>query len=121
LSGLLLSFLLIPEEDLYLPFPLLWGQVFLFILWLGWLFLVRNTLWRLSRVDASSTHFFVTNYWITVRYPWVDLEKTEDKRRLGRRIVNLCLRAPGRFGQKISFLPGDRFEEWKKENPGIFP
>ena len=120
LGGLLLSFVLIPEEDLYLPFPLLWGQLFLLVLWLGWLFLVRSTLWRLKRVDASTTHFFVTNYWTTVRYPWGDLEKTEEKRRLGKRIINLHLRAPGRFGQIISFLPDNRFEEWKKENPGIF-
>ncbi len=121
LSGLLLSFLLIPGEDLYLPFPVLWGRLFVFALWLGWLLLVRRTLWRLKRVDANATHFFVTNYWVTVRYPWTDVEKTEEKIRLGRRIVNLCLRAPGRFGQKISFLPGGRFEEWKKENKGLVP
>lgn len=116
LSGLLLTFLLIPEEELYLPFPLLWGRVFIFALWLGWLLLMRSTLWRLKRVDANSTHFFVTNYWITVRYPWVDVEKTEVKRHLGRRVAHLWLRAPGRFGQKISFLPGDRFEGFRKEN-----
>lgn len=121
LTGLLLTFLLIPGEDLYLPFPILWGRVFILVLWLGWLFWVRSTLWRLKRVDANATHFFVTNYWVTVRYPWVDVEKTEEKRRLGRRIVQLWLRAPGRFGQKISFLPGDRFEEWKKENAGTLP
>lgn len=121
LSGLLLTFLLIPEEDLYLPFPILWGRLSVFGLWLGWLFLVRRTLWRLKRIDAGTTHFFVTNYWTTVRYPWADVEKTEEKKRWGRRIVQIVLRAPGRFGQIISFLPGDRFEDWKKENPDIFP
>ena len=120
LSGLLLTFIFIPEEELYLPFPILWGRLFLLALWLGWLLLMRRTLWRLKRVDASATHFFVTNYWITVRYPWVDVEKVAEKRRLGRRIVNVHLRAPGRFGQKISFLPSGRFDAWKKENPGIF-
>lgn len=121
LSGLLLTFLLIPGEELYLPFPLLWGRLFVFALWLGWLFLMYRTLWRLKRVDANATHFFVTNYWQTVRYPWVDVAKTEDKKRMGRRIINIHLRAAGRFGQVISFLPGSRFEEWKKENTGIFP
>lgn len=120
LSGLLLTFLLIPEEELYLSFPLLWGRLFLFAVWLGWLLLVRRTLWRLKRIDANSTHFFVTNYWITARYPWGDVERVEAKTRMGRRITNLHLRAPGRFGQKISFLPGDRFEEWKTENPEVF-
>lgn len=121
LSGLLLAFLLIPEEDLYLPYPLFWGQAAIGTIWLGWLLLVRRTIWRLKRVDASPTHFFVTNYWTTVRYPWGDVEKTEEKKRFGRRIVNIVLRAPGHFGQKISFLPGDRFEAWKAENPGKFP
>lgn len=119
LSGLLLTFLLIPEEELYLPFPLLWGRVFVFAVWLAWILLMRRTLWRLKRIDADATHFFVTNYWITVRYPWTDVEKTEISKRLGRRIASIYLKAPGRFGQKISFLPGDRFEAWKQEN-GIF-
>ncbi len=121
LGGLLLTFLLIPEEELYLPFPLLWGRVFLLAVWIGWLLLMHRTLWRLKRVDADATHFFVTNYWTTLRYPWNDVEKSEEKRHLGRRIVSLWLCAPGRFGQKISFLPGDRFEEWKLENEGVLP
>ncbi|MFN0034026.1 MAG: hypothetical protein ACKVUS_03100, partial [Saprospiraceae bacterium] len=120
LSGLLLAFLLIPEEELYLSFPLLWGRLVLFSLWLGWLFLVRRTLWRLTRVDADATHFFVTNYWTTARYAWADVERVEEKTRLGRRIVQLWLRAPGHFGQKISFLPSGRFEEWKQENGILF-
>lgn len=120
-TGLLLTFFLIPGEDLYLPFPILWGRVFILTVWLGWLLWVRSTLWRLKRVDANATHFFVTNYWVTVRYPWTDVEKVEEKKRLGRRIVNLHLRAPGRFGQILSFLPGNRLEEWKMENPGAFP
>jgi hypothetical protein len=121
LSGLLLTFVLIPEEELYLPFPILWGRLFLLTLWLGWLLLARKTLWRLKRVDASATHFFVTNYWLTVRYPWSDVEKLEEKRHLGRRIIHLHLRAPGRFGQKISFLPDGRFEAWEKENEAVLP
>ena len=120
LGGLLLTFLLIPEEDLYLSFPLLWAQGFTLILWLGWLFLMSRTLWRLKRVDANATHFFVTNYWTTVRYPWTDLEKMEEKTRLGRRIINLHLKAPGRFGQIISFLPSGRLVEWRKEHAGSF-
>lgn len=121
LSGLLLTFVLIPEEELYLPFPALWGRVAVFVLWLGWILLMRSTLWRLKRVDASATHFYVTNYWTTVRYPWVDVEKTSSTRHLGRRIVSIWLRAPGHFGQKISFLPGDRLEEWVAENPQTLP
>jgi len=59
-------------------------------------------------------HIYVSDYWTTVRYPWTDVETIEEKRRLGRRIVNFVLRAPGRFGQVISFLPGSTFDEWMK-------
>lgn len=116
LSGLLLTFLLIPEEDLYLSFPIIWGRVTIFTIWVGWFLLVRSTIWRLKRVDANATHLFVTNYWTTVRYPWSDVERIEEKRHLGRRLIHLHLRAAGRFGKKISFLPGSHFEEWKREN-----
>jgi hypothetical protein len=116
LSGLLLTFWLIEEETLYLPYPALWPRLLLLAVWLGWLFFVSRTLWRLKRVDADDTHLYVTNYWHTVRYPWGDVERIEEKRRLGRRVVNFWLRAPGRFGQVISFLPSSFFDEWMKEN-----
>lgn len=121
LSGFLLTFWLIPEDELYLSFPILWARVGVLVLWLGWIWFVRRTLWRLRRVDASATHFYVTNYWTTVRYPWSDLEKWESGKRLGRRVVSFWLRAPGRFGRKISFLPSDRFEEWGDEHEGVLP
>jgi hypothetical protein len=116
LSGLLLTFLLIPEEELYLPFPLVWGRAVLAAVWLGWLAFVRRTLWRLRRVDADGTHLYVTDYWTTLRYPWADVEKITESRRLGRRIAHVWLKAPGRFGRQISFLPGGRFDEWRAEN-----
>jgi len=120
LSGFLLAFWLIPGEELYLSFPILWARIGMLVVWIGWIVFARRTLWRLKRVDASATHFFVTNYWTTVRYPWSDVERMQTGKRLGRRIVSLWLRAPGRFGQKISFLPGDRFEEWGREHEGTF-
>lgn len=122
LSGFLLTFLLIPEEELYLPFPMLWARTGIFVFWLLWFFLIRRTLWRLKRVDVNDAYVFVTNYWVTLRYPWSDVESIEEVHRAGRRVVHLQLRAPGRFGSKISFLPNDRFEDWKKaaEAKGLF-
>lgn len=84
------------------------------LFWLGWLFFVRRTIWRLHRVDATDTHIFVTNYWQTASYPWQDVERFEEKKRLGRRIVNLYLKSSGTLGQKISFLPGSQFDEWQR-------
>jgi hypothetical protein len=115
LTGLLLAFWLIEEDELYLSFPAIWARLALLLLWAAWLLLLRRTLWRLKRVDADDTHLYVTNYWTTVRYPWHDVESYEEKKRLGRRVVNFLLRAPGRFGQKISFLPGSDFDLWKKK------
>lgn len=116
LTGLLLTFWLIPGEELYLPFPVLWGRLFVLALWVLWLVWVRSTLWKLKRIDANSTHLFVTNYWLTARYPWSEVESITESRRLGRRISTIKLRAAGRFGQKISFLPSDRLEVWLEES-----
>jgi len=120
LTGLLLAFWLTDEEDLYLPVSVQWPRMVLLFLWLGWLFFVRRTLWRLKRVDADDLHLYVTDYWTTVRYPWQDVVRTEEKKRLGRRVVNFWLKAPGRFGQIISFLPGSTYDEWMKENGQTF-
>lgn len=119
LTGLMLAFLFIDEEDLYLPVPVLWARIAVVLIWIVWVFLISRTIWRLKRVDADDTHIYVTNYWTTVRYPWQDIERYEEKKRLGRRIVNFKLRAPGRFGDVVSFLPGSSFEEWKGRNGAI--
>ncbi|GAB4487468.1 MAG: hypothetical protein OHK0019_02530 [Saprospiraceae bacterium] len=115
ISGFLLAFVLTDEEDFYLPFPVLWIRLFLFFVLAGWVWWIRGTLWRLKRVDADDTHLYVTNYWTTVRYPWQDVARIEEKKRLSRRVVNFWLRAPGRFGQVISFLPSSFFDEWMSE------
>lgn len=114
ICGFLFAFWLIDEDDLYLSFPILWLRLFLLTVLICWLWLISRTLWRLKRVDADDTHIYVTNYWTTVRYPWRDVERVAEKRRWGRRIVNLYLRAPGRFGQVVSFLPSSFFDEWMK-------
>ena len=111
-TGFLLAMLLIPEEELYLPFPALWARLTIFVIWASWIWLMYRTLWRLYRIDADPAHVFVTNYWTTVRYPWSDIEKWTESRHLGRRIAHFHLRSPGRFGQKISFLPASHFNEF---------
>ena len=116
LTGLLLTFWLIPGEGLYLPFPVLWGRLFVLAIWFFWLLLVRQTLWKLKRIDASNSHLYVTNYWLTARYPWSEVESITESKRMGRRISTIKLRGAGRFGQKISFLTNDRLEPWLVEN-----
>ncbi len=110
------AFLLTDVEDMDLPFPAWWARVFMVLVWLGWIYLVWRFLWRLKRVDADATHLYVTNYWTSVRYPWTDVERVEIKRRFGRQMVHLHLRSAGRFGQRISFLPGSSYRTWMKEH-----
>ena len=114
-TALVAALLLTDREDVYLPFPVLWLQVLIALLWLGWCYFVWRILWRLKRVDADDTHLYVTNYWTTVRYPWSEVERVETQRRWGRRIVHVHLRAAGRFGRRISFLPGSSFAGWLQE------
>jgi hypothetical protein len=115
IGGFLLAFWLADEEELYLPFSMLWPRLLLLAAMIGWLWFLQRSFWRLKRVDADDTHIYVTNYWTTVRYPWTEVLRIEEKKRLNRRVVNFWLRAPGRFGQVISFLPGSFFDEWMAE------
>ena len=112
LTGFLAAFVLIPEEELYLSFPAVWARLVIAAIWLLWIFFMYRTLWRLHRIDADGAYVYVTNYWTVARYPWNDVEKFTESRHLGRRIAHLHLRAPGRFGQKISFLPSSNFNTW---------
>jgi hypothetical protein len=116
LMGFSLGIWLTEKEELTVPFiPVDWLRYILLALLAAWLWFVWRTLWRLKRVDGNDTYAFVTNYWITVRYPWTDVEQITATRRFGRRIAHLRLKAPGRFGPTISFLPGRHFDGWMKE------
>jgi hypothetical protein len=106
-----LALLIIPSEDLYLPFPAWWIRLAMVTLLALWLYWVKSTLWRLKRIDASESHVYVTNYWYTVRYPWTDVDQITESRRMGRRLVHIHLKAPGRFGSVVSFLPAGNYDE----------
>ncbi len=112
LSGMLLAFWLIDPDDLYLNYSIWWPRILLGLLWLAWLFFIWKKLFPLKRIDADSSHLFVTNYWITVRYPWTDVAGMQPGKWLGRPAISLQLNAPGRFGRNINFFPGSHFREW---------
>ena len=115
LSGLVLALLLIPGEDLYLPFSAWWGRLVALAAFAGWIYWIKNTIWRLKRVDADASHVYVTNFWHTVRYPWTDVENISESRRAGRRLIHLELKAPGRFGRVVSFLPARHYDELRQQ------
>lgn len=117
MTGLLMAFWLMDTEVLYMDTAtLLMVRGGVAVSWAAWVLFVRKTLWKLRRVDADGQHFYVTDYWTTARYPWEDLDRMEETTRLGRRIVHFYLKGSGRFGSKISFLPGSYFRVWKEEN-----
>ena len=126
-TGLVLSFWLIPADELYMSMKTAWvGRGISALGWFAWLFFLRQTLWRLMRVDADPEHVVVTNYWTTVRYKWQDVESIGQGTILWKRVKILRLKAPGRFGQEMHFLPGTYFEPWmeghvkgKEEGTGI--
>ena len=116
LSGMLLAFWLINPNDLYLPYSIWWPRAVIGVLWLAWLLFVWRTLWPLKRVDADDGHLYITNYWLTVRYPWTDVEQLTEKKWFWRNQVVLRLKAPGRFGQDLYFLPGSAYHQWMEEH-----
>ncbi|MCB0532084.1 MAG: hypothetical protein KDD14_07780 [Saprospiraceae bacterium] len=111
-SGLSLAIWLIDGEDLYLSYSIWWPRLIILLIWIGWLYVVKTRFWPLKRIDADPEHLFVTNYWTTVRYPWTDVAQLKEIPKWHYRLVQLELKAPGRFGQVITFLPGSRFQPW---------
>jgi hypothetical protein len=110
--GLTVAMWFTDMDDFNFASTTFWGfRLFVTFLLLGWIFLMFRTLLKLKRVDASDKHIYVTDYWTTVRYPWSDVKETTEQIRLGKRIVTFHLTAKGRFGDKISFLPGSSFEK----------
>lgn len=106
LAGPVLVFWLTPAEDLYTSSPIWIIRGGLLLIFVGWLLLARWKILPLKRVERDAEYVYVSNYWITVRYPWSDIERTEETRWLGRKAVALWLKAPGRFGKRILFLAG---------------
>lgn len=65
------------------------------------------TLIQLKRVDIDPEHLYVSNYFKTFRYPFSNIERIGE-RNLGLfHLVRLHLKAPGRFGSRITFLLDD--------------
>jgi hypothetical protein len=115
-TGLLLGYWLIDEEEFHTNIPILYTRILITLLWLGWFFLILKTVWKLKRIDANDHFVFITNYWTSVRYPWADVEKITPFRRAGRQLLRIHLKAPGRFGATVAFLPGRHYQSWMEEH-----
>lgn len=106
LGGIVVAHWLTPAEDLYpRKFPVAEIRIGLTVLWALLLALIYRTIWRIKRVETDGQFVYVSNYWITVRYPFDSVSHVFLGKKIGRRIARMHLKAPGRFGDTIRFLP----------------
>lgn len=85
------------------------------------IFVFWKTFWRLHRIDADAEHVFVTNFFKTARYKWVDVEKIELPISKGFATSTLVLKGAGIFGQNISFLISkNKLKAFLTEQPQLF-
>lgn len=66
--------------------------------------IIRFTVWRLLRLDASSTHFFITNYFKTFRYSWESIESIQPIPWLFWTFIKIRLKEKGSLGQDLYIL-----------------
>jgi hypothetical protein len=82
--------------------------------------LLYFTFLQLKRVELDEHHLFVSNYFKTYRYPFSELEKITE-RDLGLfHLVQVHLKAPGKFGKRITFLLDEAmWEDFLEKYPEV--
>ncbi len=84
-------------------------------------FIFWKTFWRLHRVDADAEYIFITNFFKTARYKWIDVEKIELANSKGLAASTLVLKGAGTFGKNISFLASkNKLKAFLTEQPQLF-
>lgn len=66
--------------------------------------LLYFTFMQLKRIEADGLYLYVSNYFKTYRYLLHDIERISERDMTLLHLVNVHLRAPGRFGRRLSFL-----------------
>ena len=90
--------------------------VFLFFLALIYLFLLP-----LKRVDMSDDGIYVSNYFKTYRYQYIDIESIKERDLLFRKLGTITLKQKGKFGRKIRFLISPvHYSDFIKAHPDLF-
>lgn len=72
---------------------------------LGGILFFYFTFFRLKRVDANSTHIYVTNYFKTYRYTLDSVEKWVLYDHIIFKAIHVFLKEKGKFGKRIIFIP----------------
>ena len=117
--GFLAIFWLIPEDELYMRYLSIgWARGIVTAAFLIWALFIWRVLWPLRRLDQDAEHVYITNYWVTVRYPLSDVEGIEMPEKKWPKFAYLNLKAAGRFGQRIRFIPSTNLS---KSNIPLLP
>ncbi len=84
------------------------------------IFVFKYTLWKLLRVDTDLEYVYVTNFFRTVRYPLLDVEKIEISKGFIYNYGVLNLRGAGYFGKKLNFIASKpRVEKFIAAKPTV--
>jgi len=65
---------------------------------------IRFTLWKLLRLDASSSHFFITNYFKTFRYSLESIESIQPFKLFFWTFIQIKLKERGSLGKNLYVL-----------------
>ena len=109
-------------EDGFLPFGggLLVRAVFLAI-FLFFFALIYFFLLPLKRVEMGPDGVYVSNYFKTYRYQFVDIEKIKERDLGFRKIGTITLKEKGKFGKKIRFIISPiHYQDFINDHPDLF-
>ena len=77
-----------------------------------------RTVWQLFRIDIDAEYLYVSNFFTTARYPIQQIDRVETPKAGGLRRGTIHLIAPGRWGQRLRFIPSrQRLRKYLQENP----
>jgi hypothetical protein len=65
---------------------------------------IRFTVWRLLRLDATATHFFITNYFKTFRYSRESIQAIYPFKIIFWNFIKIRLKEKGSLGQNLYVL-----------------
>ncbi len=90
--------------------------IFLFFLALIYFFLLP-----LKRVDMGKDGIYVSNYFKTYRYQFLDIESISEQDLLFRKLGTIKLKQKGKFGKKIRFLVSPvHYRDFINDHPDLF-
>jgi len=85
--------------------------------------ILSSTIMRLKRVEIDQDYLYITNYFQHIRYQHQDIEKIITPKKGFFPFGKIVLKAPGRFGQTIRYIPmANSIREFiEKEPENAFP